>query len=86
VAGALRARGRGEPGELEPEDAALLGRYTAAVEVPPERLDDLARQRAEVARDSLLEEGGLSAERVSIGEPVGPGDPGVIMELASLEE
>jgi hypothetical protein len=81
VASALRARGRGEPGELDDGDRALLGRYVAVVEVPPERLAALARLRAETVRDALVADG-VDAARLTVGE-TGSGDPGVLLELTS---
>jgi hypothetical protein len=80
VRGALAARGRGEPGALEPEDEAALARWVAGVAVPPERRSALARARAEAARAALLSAGALEPERVRIGE-VEEGDPGVALGL-----
>ena len=82
VAGALRARSRGEPGGLEEQDQALLARYVATVEVPRTRLAALARRRAETVRDALMSEG-VDAARLALGEPVESGDPGVLLELQS---
>jgi hypothetical protein len=82
VAGALRARGRGEPGELEEQDQALLTRYAAAVEVPSTKLAALAQRRAEAVRDALVTEG-VDAARLKLGEAIASGDPGVLLELQS---
>ncbi|MEN8160158.1 MAG: DUF748 domain-containing protein, partial [Myxococcota bacterium] len=64
VQGALAARGRGEPGALEAEDAVLLARYVAAVEVPGERFTGLAQGRADALRSLLEGEHGVGAARV----------------------
>jgi hypothetical protein len=82
VAGALRARRRGEPGELEEQDQALLTRYAAAVEVPSTKLAALAQRRAEAVRDALVTEG-VDAARLKLGEAIASGDPGVLLELQS---
>ncbi len=83
IAGALRARARGEPGALGEEDTALLARYVASVEVPPARLEALAQRRAEAARDALVE-AGVDVARLSL-EPPGAGEPGVLLELAVVD-
>lgn len=77
---ALAARGRGEPGALEPEDEAVLARWVAGVAVPAERRSALARARAESARAAILSGGALAPERVRIGE-VEDGEPGVALGL-----
>ncbi len=82
---ALQARGRGEAGELEAEDAALLERYVAAVEVPSSRFEALAEERAEAARRALIEESGVDAARVIPAPPRGDGEPGVRIELRTAE-
>jgi hypothetical protein len=87
VAGALAARGRAEAEELSPEDQALLERYKAALQIPPERMAALARRRAEAVRDVLGSAHGIDARRLELAEPGGEGAPGVIVEFvaASLE-
>jgi hypothetical protein len=80
---ALEARGRGERAELSAEDEALLARTAAAVEVPPARLRELARERAEAVRDALVAQHGVDAVRLAIEEPAGEGDPGVVIALAA---
>ncbi len=87
VAGALASRGRGESEELSPEDQALLERYKAAVQIPPERLAALARRRAEVVRDALASAHGIDARRLELAEPAEADAPGVLVEFiaAALE-
>jgi hypothetical protein len=84
VASALGARGRGESGELEEQDEALLARYKATVEVPNANLAALARRRAETVRDALIGEG-VDAARREVGETMESGQPGVLLELQSAQ-
>jgi hypothetical protein len=86
VVNALRERGRGEPGGLEEEDQALLARYVAAVDVPSQKLAELARLRAEAARDALMTEAGVEATRLDLDEAIESGEPGVLLELRSIED
>lgn len=83
IENALRERAAGEPGELDPEDEALLARYVAAVDVPEERLAELARARAEALREEIVREAGVDGARLLVGAPAAPGDPGVVLELAA---
>jgi hypothetical protein len=82
VTGALEDRARGEAGELDAEDQALLARYVAAVTVPPERLAALARARAEALRDALAAQHGVDPARLDVAGPAPDGAPGVVVELA----
>jgi hypothetical protein len=84
VRGALQARGRGEPGELGEDDEALLARYRAAVEVPPERFTALARERAEAVAARLVGELGLAPEHVRIAEETETASPGVRLGFEAL--
>jgi len=86
VAEALRARGRGEAEELSAEDGALLARTVAAVEVPAERLQALARERAAGVQAQLVGEHALDAARVELAEPAAEGEPGVTIELVARVE
>jgi hypothetical protein len=81
VQSALADRGRGEPGPLEPEDQALLARYLEATPVAAERYADLARRRAESARDLLASAHGVAAERLTIETAPAPGSPDVVPAL-----
>ena len=83
VRAALADRGRGESAELDAEDQVLLARYVAAVEVPPERMRDLARRRAEAARAALAASLGGDAGRLVVGDAAPEGDPAVLVELAA---
>lgn len=83
VAEALRAEGRGETPELSEEDRALRDRTVAAVPVPPERFEALARARAEALRGRLTSDYGVPAERVRVAENFAEGEPGVAIELAA---
>lgn len=85
LSGAIRERAAGGEGALDPEDEALLGRYLAAVEVPEERLAALARARAEAVEAAAVSEYGVDPERLSVGDPAPPGEPGVLLELAAAE-
>jgi len=84
VRGALEARGRGEAGELEPEDAALLARYRAATEVPPERFAALAHDRAAAVARQLTSEWGLPEEYVRTSDEAETGSPGVRIRFEAL--
>jgi hypothetical protein len=81
--GALEDRGEGRPGELGPEDAQALGRWIDAIEVPPARRDDLARERATAVRDTLVESHGVSPDRLRVGDPL-TGPPAVVIQLAPV--
>ena len=82
VAQALEARGRGESVELSVEDGALLARTAAAVPVPGERIQALARRRAEAVRDALASAHGIDAGRLPVGAAADEGEPAVVIELA----
>ncbi len=81
LTGALEDRGRGEPGELDAEDAAMLERYIAAVDVPDERLAALARARAEAVREIAVSDYGVAATHLLVADAAPPGPPGVLLEL-----
>jgi hypothetical protein len=80
VADALAERGRGEPGALDPEGAAVLRRMVEAVDVPAAHLAALAARRAEWAREASLA-AGIDAARATLAEPEVPAAPGVLIEL-----
>ena len=63
------------------EDAQLLDRWVAQVEVPDSRREELARTRANNLSDHLPNERGVDAERVRVGDPMA-GEPAVVIELA----
>lgn len=84
VAGALRDRAEGKPGELSEEDDALLRRYLESVDVPAERWEELARRRADAVRVALIEEHAIEESRITVVGPSSSGEPGVVPELGSL--
>ena len=77
---ALRERAAGGPGALEADDRAALERWIAAVDVPEERLDDLADARAAAVRDRLVDAHGADPNRIVLRAPAG-GDAGVVFAL-----
>jgi len=81
VRAALAERGRGGSAELDAEDQALLARYVAALQVPAERMRELARRRAEAARTALAAALGGDASRLVVGDPAPDGDPATVVEL-----
>jgi hypothetical protein len=83
IAEALRAEGRGETPELSEEDRALRDRSVAALEVPRERFEALARERAAGLVGRLVSDYGAPAERVLAAETPAEGDPGVAIELVA---
>ncbi|NNL66454.1 MAG: hypothetical protein HKP30_09445, partial [Myxococcales bacterium] len=85
VAGELERRARGEAEALDEDDQQLLDRYVEATFVPPERFDALARERAEAARNYLVETQGLPAERVQAQTEVSRGKPGVVLAFGAAE-
>jgi hypothetical protein len=83
--GALEDHAKGDEqalAELEPEDAQILDRWIAQVEVPDSRREELARTRASKLSERLASEGGVDAERVRVGNPMA-GEPAVVIELAA---
>lgn len=66
--------------KLSAEDQALYGRYVAAVEIPPRRLDELAAARAARLRDRLVA-GGIDGSRATLGAREADGDAGVVLAL-----
>ena len=83
VFAALEKRARGETAELAPDDQALLARYVAQQQVPPERMAALARQRAEKVRDTLVSQRGVDAARLQVGVDADAGGPAVVVGFAA---
>jgi hypothetical protein len=82
--GALEDHAKGDEqalAELDADDAQLLDRWIAQVEVPDSRREELARTRASKLSERLASEGGVDAERVRVGNPMA-GEPAVVIELA----
>ena len=80
---ALERRSRGESAELSADDQALLVRYVEAQPVSPERMAQLARQRAERVRQLLVSQKGVEASRLDVASAADAGDPGVIVGFAA---
>jgi hypothetical protein len=76
IKGALGKRAEGKPLSLSEEDRAHLRLYLAQVEVPDERYDELARDRARAAQRAILATERVDASRVELADP-GRGAPGV---------
>lgn len=72
----LIRRARGKTAALEEKDRSLFERYLAAVEIPEERLNALARQRAERVRDQLVAKGARPGS-LSVESRGADGEPGV---------
>jgi hypothetical protein len=81
---ALEDRAVGETRDLGADDAAALTRWIEAVDVMDEERRALARDRATAVRSALVEEHGIAAERIELGEPLQQEAPGVVVELAPL--
>jgi hypothetical protein len=82
--GALEDHAKGDEqalSELDAEDAQLLDRWVAEVEIPASRREELARTRAKGLSDLLANQRGVDAERVRVGDPMA-GEPAVVIELA----
>ena len=76
----LAKRGKGEAAALPAKDQALFVRYLAAAGNVENRLDLLAKTRAEKARDLLVAKG-VAANRLSIGDREAVGDAGVVISF-----
>ncbi|PTX98837.1 hypothetical protein DB345_03710 [Spartobacteria bacterium LR76] len=76
----LAKRAKGEDATLGAEDQALYARYVAAVQVPDDQLQLLARQRAEKVRDLLVARK-VDSKRLAVGEREADGQPGVVISF-----
>jgi hypothetical protein len=76
----LAKRGKGEASPLPAKDQSLFDRYLAAAGNLENRLDLLAKARAEKARDLLVSKG-VDATRLNIGEREAVGDAGVVISF-----
>lgn len=84
LAGALEERLAGRPDELDPEDRATLDAWLEALVLPPDALQQLARERATKVRGLLESQFGLDVARVALAEPGTAGaapDPAVDVQL-----
>ncbi len=73
----------GGTGKLTDKDQALFEKYLAATNVPRERLDALAKSRAEAARNLLIANK-VSANRIRIGDREAAGAPGVVLKFVEF--
>jgi hypothetical protein len=69
-----------EPEALSGEDQALYARYIAAVEIPPARLDALAKARVDKLRELLLAKA-VDATRLSVADREADGEAAVVVSL-----
>jgi hypothetical protein len=76
----LSRRSKGKPASVSAEDQPLFNRYLAAVEIPEDRLDALAKLRAEKLREMLVAKG-VHAGRLSVGSREAVGEAGVVISF-----
>jgi hypothetical protein len=76
----LSLRSKGKSASVSVKDQPLFNRYLAAVEIPEDRLDTLAKLRAENVRDMLVAKG-VNAGRLSIGNREAVGEAGVVISF-----
>jgi len=62
------------------KDQPLFNRYLATVEIPEDRLDTLAKLRAEKVREMLVAKG-VDAGRLNIGNREAVGEAGVVISF-----
>jgi chaperonin GroEL (HSP60 family) len=86
VVKALEERAAGGEGKLDDDGKALLRRYAAAVEVPPEQLADLAGKRARRVVELLVKDYTIDSERLSAAAEFVRGRAGVVVELGLPQE
>ena len=76
----LSRRHQDKSASVSVKDQPLFNRYLAAVEIPEDRLDTLAKLRAEKVRDMLVAKG-VNAARISIGNREAVGEAGVVISF-----
>jgi uncharacterized protein involved in outer membrane biogenesis len=76
----LSKRNKDKSASISVKDQPLFDRYLAAVQIPEDRLDTLARLRAEKVRDMLVAKG-VNAARISIGNREAVGEGGVVISF-----
>ena len=76
----LSRRSKGKSASIWEKDQPLFNRYLAAVEIPEDRLDALAKLRAEKVREMLVAKG-VNAGRLSIGNREAVGEAGVLISF-----
>jgi hypothetical protein len=78
----LSRRNKDKSASVSAKDQPLFNRYLAAVEIPEDRLDTLAKLRAEKVREMLVAKG-VKAARISIGNREAVGEQGVVISFLS---
>jgi hypothetical protein len=76
----LSRRGKDKSASVSVKDQPLFNRYLASVEIPEDRLDTLARLRAEKLRGMLVAKG-VNAARISVGNREALGEAGVVISF-----
>ena len=76
----LSRRSKEKSASVPVKDQLLYNRYLAVVEIPEDRLDTLARLRAEKLREMIVAKG-VNAERISIGNREAVGESGVVISF-----
>jgi hypothetical protein len=76
----LSRRNKDKSASVSAKDQPLFNRYLAAVEIPEDRLDTLAKLRAEKVREMLVAKG-VNAARISIGNREAVGEGGVVISF-----
>jgi Domain of Unknown Function (DUF748) len=76
----LSRRNKDKSASVSVKDQPLFNRYLAAVEIPEDRLDTLAKLRAEKVRELLVAKG-VNAARISIGNRDAVGEGGVVISF-----
>jgi len=76
----LSRRSKDKSASVSVKDQPLFNRYLAAVEIPEDRLDTLAKLRAEKVRGMLVDKG-VDAGRLSIGNREAVGEAGVVISF-----
>jgi hypothetical protein len=76
----LSRRHQDKSASISVKDQPLFNRYLAAVQIPEDRLDTVARLRAEKVREMLVAKG-VNAARISIGNREAVGEAGVVISF-----
>lgn len=80
IGSVLSKRAKGKDVAISDKDKALYDRYVAAVQIPDERLNALAKDRAGKARDMLVAKG-IKPTSITVGEREADGDAGVVISF-----
>jgi hypothetical protein len=76
----LSQRAKGKNVAVADKDRALFDRYIATVEIPEERLDTLAKSRAEKAKEMLAAKG-VNPKNITLGNRETVGEAGVVISF-----